>query len=47
MGVRYPDCDTSVCYVPKRTEVRGALIISHGISFKYFTLMVTLPFDIT
>jgi len=47
-GVVYPDCDTSVCYFPKKSEVRGAYLkISHGSFFKHFTFMISLPFDVT
>jgi hypothetical protein len=41
-------CYNSVCYFPKRSEVGGAyLIIGHGSFFKYFTFMISLPFDVT
>jgi hypothetical protein len=46
-GVRYPACDVSVCYFPKRSEVRGAYLISHRGFFKYFNFMISLPFDVT
>ena len=47
-GVGYADCDTSVFYFPKKSEVRGAyLIISNGSFFMYFTFMISLPFDVT
>jgi hypothetical protein len=26
-GVGHPNCDTSVCYFPKKSEVRGAYLI--------------------